>query len=205
MTYFNTIGCSTELDLGRFVQFCSDGMLLWLCLASVHMPRIGHNTPGFNWYGTERLIHKHLSSRGIPAYVYLWVYLLYKCCIKTTSFYSFVLYCIFSIIAFITWCICKHAYLSYLIFLFWWIVLSYKSFYYFYIPTICFHHCRAVESCWTLHRTIQHSLSLDSWTSFLQGAYNSPLRWIQCAAWTLISFDTHMTIVSTWTHFPLCL
>jgi len=41
-----------------------------LFTASVHMPRIGHNTPGFNWYGIERLIHKHLSSRGIPTYVY---------------------------------------------------------------------------------------------------------------------------------------
>jgi len=25
-----------------------------------------------------------------------------------------------------------------------------------------FRHCHAVESCWTLHGTIQHSLSLDS-------------------------------------------
>ncbi|KAI8520689.1 Chromodomain-helicase-DNA-binding protein 1-like [Branchiostoma belcheri] len=38
--------------------------------ASVHLPRIGYNTPGFNWYGTERLIRKHLSSRGIPTYIY---------------------------------------------------------------------------------------------------------------------------------------
>lgn len=37
---------------------------------SVHLPRIGHDTPGFNWYGTERLIRKHLSSRGIPTYIY---------------------------------------------------------------------------------------------------------------------------------------
>jgi len=40
------------------------------CIATVHMPRIGHNTPGFNWYGTERLIQKHLSRRAIPTYVY---------------------------------------------------------------------------------------------------------------------------------------
>ena len=39
-------------------------------LASVHLPRIGHDTPGFNWYGTERLIKKHLASKGIPAYMY---------------------------------------------------------------------------------------------------------------------------------------
>lgn len=37
---------------------------------SVHLPRIGHDTPGFNWYGTERLIRKHLSSREIPTYIY---------------------------------------------------------------------------------------------------------------------------------------
>ncbi|KAI0219754.1 Chromodomain-helicase-DNA-binding protein 1-like [Lamellibrachia satsuma] len=38
--------------------------------ASVHLARIGHNTPSFNWYGTERLIRKHLASRGIPTYIY---------------------------------------------------------------------------------------------------------------------------------------
>uniref|UniRef100_A0A3B4VBY7 Chromodomain helicase DNA binding protein 1-like n=1 Tax=Seriola dumerili TaxID=41447 RepID=A0A3B4VBY7_SERDU len=39
--------------------------------ASVHLPRIGHSTKGFNWYGTERLIRKHLASRGIPTFMYL--------------------------------------------------------------------------------------------------------------------------------------
>ncbi|MBN3299546.1 CHD1L protein, partial [Amia calva] len=38
--------------------------------ASVHLPRLGHATKGFNWYGTERLIRKHLASRGIPTYMY---------------------------------------------------------------------------------------------------------------------------------------
>ncbi|XP_072179919.1 chromodomain-helicase-DNA-binding protein 1-like [Diadema setosum] len=38
--------------------------------ASVHLPRIGHSTPAFNWYGTERLIRKHLASRGIPTSIY---------------------------------------------------------------------------------------------------------------------------------------
>ncbi|XP_014378456.1 chromodomain-helicase-DNA-binding protein 1-like isoform X2 [Alligator sinensis] len=38
--------------------------------ASVHLPRIGHATKGFNWYGTERLIRKYLAVRGIPTYVY---------------------------------------------------------------------------------------------------------------------------------------
>ncbi|XP_077440207.1 chromodomain-helicase-DNA-binding protein 1-like isoform X2 [Vanacampus margaritifer] len=38
--------------------------------ASVHLPRIGHATKGFNWYGTERLIRKHLASRGVPTFIY---------------------------------------------------------------------------------------------------------------------------------------
>lgn len=38
--------------------------------ASVHLPRIGHSTKGFNWYGTERLIRKQLASRGIPTFIY---------------------------------------------------------------------------------------------------------------------------------------
>ena len=38
--------------------------------ASVHLPRIGYSTPNFNWYGTERLIRKHLAARGIPTYMY---------------------------------------------------------------------------------------------------------------------------------------
>ncbi|XP_045334833.1 chromodomain-helicase-DNA-binding protein 1-like isoform X1 [Leopardus geoffroyi] len=38
--------------------------------ASVHLPRIGHATKDFNWYGTERLIRKHLAAKGIPTYIY---------------------------------------------------------------------------------------------------------------------------------------
>ncbi|XP_061833518.2 chromodomain-helicase-DNA-binding protein 1-like isoform X1 [Nerophis lumbriciformis] len=38
--------------------------------ASVHLPRIGHATKGFNWYGTERLIRKHLACRGVPTFIY---------------------------------------------------------------------------------------------------------------------------------------
>lgn len=38
--------------------------------ASVHLPRIGHSTPNFNWYGTERLVRKHLASAGIPTYIH---------------------------------------------------------------------------------------------------------------------------------------
>ncbi|XP_071807715.1 chromodomain-helicase-DNA-binding protein 1-like [Asterias amurensis] len=40
------------------------------CNGSVHLPRIGYATAGFNWYGTERLIRKLLASKGIPTYVY---------------------------------------------------------------------------------------------------------------------------------------
>ncbi|KAG8517585.1 Chromodomain-helicase-DNA-binding protein 1-like [Galemys pyrenaicus] len=38
--------------------------------ASVHLPRLGHTTRGFNWYGTERLVRKHLAARGVPTYMY---------------------------------------------------------------------------------------------------------------------------------------
>ncbi|XP_074856647.1 chromodomain-helicase-DNA-binding protein 1-like isoform X2 [Carettochelys insculpta] len=38
--------------------------------ASVHLPRIGHATKGFNWYGTEQLIRKYLATRGIPTFIY---------------------------------------------------------------------------------------------------------------------------------------
>ncbi|XP_041648229.1 chromodomain-helicase-DNA-binding protein 1-like isoform X2 [Cheilinus undulatus] len=38
--------------------------------ASVHLPRIGHSTKGFNWYGTERLIRKHLAARGVSTFIY---------------------------------------------------------------------------------------------------------------------------------------
>lgn len=38
--------------------------------ASVHLPRIGYATRGFNWYGTERLIRKYLAARGIPTLIY---------------------------------------------------------------------------------------------------------------------------------------
>ncbi|XP_071665447.1 chromodomain-helicase-DNA-binding protein 1-like isoform X2 [Patagioenas fasciata] len=38
--------------------------------ATVHLPRIGYATKGFNWYGTERLIQKYLATRGIPTLIY---------------------------------------------------------------------------------------------------------------------------------------
>ena len=45
--------------------------LYWLVIATVHLPRIGYATPKFNWYGTERLIRKHLAAKGIPTIMYL--------------------------------------------------------------------------------------------------------------------------------------
>ncbi|KFQ28039.1 Chromodomain-helicase-DNA-binding protein 1-like, partial [Mesitornis unicolor] len=38
--------------------------------ATVHLPRIGYATKGFNWYGTERLIRKYLATQGIPTLIY---------------------------------------------------------------------------------------------------------------------------------------
>uniref|UniRef100_A0A803V8H5 Chromodomain-helicase-DNA-binding protein 1-like n=1 Tax=Ficedula albicollis TaxID=59894 RepID=A0A803V8H5_FICAL len=38
--------------------------------ATVHLPRIGYATKGFNWYGTERLIRKHLATQGVPTLIY---------------------------------------------------------------------------------------------------------------------------------------
>jgi len=41
--------------------------------ATVHLPRIGQRTPGFDWYRTERCLRKCLSARGVPAFVYYFV------------------------------------------------------------------------------------------------------------------------------------
>ena len=57
-------------DDDRLSAACRMRKCCVLSTATVHLPRIGYNTPAFNWYGTERLIHKHLSSRGIPTYMY---------------------------------------------------------------------------------------------------------------------------------------
>ncbi|RLV99065.1 hypothetical protein DV515_00010278 [Chloebia gouldiae] len=38
--------------------------------ATVHLPRIEYATKDFNWYGTERLIQKHLAARGVPTLMY---------------------------------------------------------------------------------------------------------------------------------------
>ncbi|KAJ3186102.1 Chromodomain-helicase-DNA-binding protein 1-like [Irineochytrium annulatum] len=38
--------------------------------ASVHLPRIGQSTPGFDWYKTERIIRKCLPARGVDTTLY---------------------------------------------------------------------------------------------------------------------------------------
>ncbi|RHY35362.1 hypothetical protein DYB32_000158 [Aphanomyces invadans] len=38
------------------------------CHATIHMPRLGAGTPGFNWYAVERLIKKHL--RAVTVYYF---------------------------------------------------------------------------------------------------------------------------------------
>ncbi|KAJ1562315.1 Chromodomain-helicase-DNA-binding protein 1-like [Cladochytrium tenue] len=38
--------------------------------ASVHLPRIGQATPGFDWYRAERAIRHRLPARGIPTCLY---------------------------------------------------------------------------------------------------------------------------------------
>jgi superfamily II DNA/RNA helicase len=65
--------------------------------ASVHLPRIGHTTPNFNWYGTERLIRKYLARRGIPTYVYptricekLCLFVLNFCSVYSLGWFSIV-------------------------------------------------------------------------------------------------------------------
>ncbi|KAJ3343720.1 Chromodomain-helicase-DNA-binding protein 1-like [Gonapodya sp. JEL0774] len=37
---------------------------------SIHMPRIGQSTPGFDWYRTERVVRKWLVGSGVETYVY---------------------------------------------------------------------------------------------------------------------------------------
>ena len=37
---------------------------------SIHLPRIGYNTQGFDWYSTERQLRKYLSNQKIHTYIY---------------------------------------------------------------------------------------------------------------------------------------
>ena len=41
--------------------------------ATVHLPRIGQRSPGFDWYRTERCIRKCLATRGVPTFVYYYL------------------------------------------------------------------------------------------------------------------------------------
>ena len=38
--------------------------------ATVHLPRIGHGTPNFNWYTVERLLGRNLRDVGVEATIY---------------------------------------------------------------------------------------------------------------------------------------
>lgn len=38
--------------------------------ASIHMPRIGYGTPGFNWYAAERIVQRRLRDLGVPVSIY---------------------------------------------------------------------------------------------------------------------------------------
>lgn len=38
--------------------------------ASVHMPRIGYGTPGFNWYAVERIVQRQLRDAGVAVSIY---------------------------------------------------------------------------------------------------------------------------------------
>ena len=69
------------------LDFFFNTSLLLDIAASVHLPRIGHDTPGFNWYGTERLINKILASKGIPTFMYPSYYI--NCFIEKKSFLIF--------------------------------------------------------------------------------------------------------------------
>ena len=41
--------------------------------ATVHLPRIGQRSPGFDWYRTERCIRKCLTARGVPTFIYYYI------------------------------------------------------------------------------------------------------------------------------------
>lgn len=42
--------------------------------ASIHSPRIGYNTEGYDWYRIERLIKRNCTEYGIPTYVYYYIH-----------------------------------------------------------------------------------------------------------------------------------
>ena len=53
-----------------FYAYLSELTQGYFSSATVHLPRIGYNTPSFNWYGTERLVRKYLASKGIETSMY---------------------------------------------------------------------------------------------------------------------------------------
>lgn len=65
------------MDVHNGMQEILQLKIIALCtffVATVHFPRIGFNTPNFNWYGAERLIKKLFISKGVAASVYLFIF-----------------------------------------------------------------------------------------------------------------------------------
>lgn len=58
------------IDSVAFYAYMSELTQGYFSSATVHLPRIGYNTPSFNWYGTERLVRKYLASKGIETSMY---------------------------------------------------------------------------------------------------------------------------------------
>ena len=67
--YLTTSDLATQVYLS-FYQNQESNTFLLFSIATVHLPRIGYNTPSFNWYGTERLVRKLLVSKGIETFMY---------------------------------------------------------------------------------------------------------------------------------------
>ena len=58
------------INSAAFYAYMSELTQGYFSSATVHLPRIGYNTPSFNWYGTERLVRKYLASKGIETSMY---------------------------------------------------------------------------------------------------------------------------------------
>lgn len=61
------ISCINSVAFYAYMSELTQG---YFSSATVHLPRIGYNTPSFNWYGTERLVRKYLASKGIDTSMY---------------------------------------------------------------------------------------------------------------------------------------
>ena len=52
-------------SIGKLVAFCER-----TGDTTLHMPRIGADTPGFNWYTVDRLIRNEICAKGVDCFVY---------------------------------------------------------------------------------------------------------------------------------------